>query len=285
MLTTELISAAQLAAQLADVRVLDARGGPPGRAAYLVEHLEGASWVDLDRDLAAPAEDAAIGGRHPLPPIEAWCRRLGDWGVTPDTDVVLYDDAGGALAAARAWWMLRAVGHRRVAILDGGWQAALEAGLPTTDTSAPSPSSEPYPVPDDRRWQMPTVSADEVEELRFDAERFLIDVRSPVRYRGDEENLDPIAGHIPGALNLPYEGNLENDGRFHPRAALRELFEERLGLERGRELAVYCGSGVTACHTLFALELAGYTGAALFVGSWSEWCRSDRPRATIQGPL
>jgi len=136
-MTTELISAAELAERLADVRVLDVRGGEAGRSAYLSEHIEGASWVDLDRDLAAVGEDAAVGGRHPLPPIEAWCRRLGDWGIAPGTDVVVYDDAGGAFAAARAWWMLRAVGHRRVAILDGGWQAAVEGGLPKAVVMTP----------------------------------------------------------------------------------------------------------------------------------------------------
>ena len=212
-----------------------------------------------------------MGGRHPLPPIEAWCRRLGDFGITPGTDIVLYDDAGGAFAAARAWWMLRAIGHRRLAILDGGWRAAVEGGLPKSTLSPPIQSCDPYPAPRDRKWQMPTVSADDVEELRFDSGRSLIDVRSSVRYRGDEENLDPIAGHIPGAVNLPYAENLDDEGRFHDRAALRSLFEERLGRDSGEALAVYCGSGVTACHTLFALELAGFSCAALYVGSWSEW--------------
>jgi thiosulfate/3-mercaptopyruvate sulfurtransferase len=282
-MTTELISAAELAERLVDVRVLDVRGGEAGRSAYLSEHIEGASWVDLDRDLAAVGEDAAVGGRHPLLPIEAWCRRLGDWGIAPGTDVVVYDAAGGAFAAARAWWMLRAVGHRRVAVLDGGWQAAVEAGIPKAAASPPSRSCEGYPAPEGRTWQMPTVSADDVEELRFDSARRLIDVRSPIRYRGDEENLDPIAGHIPGAVNLPYAENLSDDGRFRDRAALRSLFEERLGRDSGEALTVYCGSGVTACHTLFALELAGFSGAGLYVGSWSEWCRSERPRATIQG--
>ena len=252
--------------------LLDARPGP---ANFGREHLPGARHADLDRCLStalAPGADPARGGRHPLPSPEAWARQLGAWGITPGTTVVAYDEAGGGNAAARLWWMLRAFGHERSAVLDGGMQAALAQGLPAPG-AAPAPAP-PYP---EDRWLLPMADLAMVDRLRQDPDWKVLDVRATPRYRGETEPFDPVAGHIPGALNLPYSENLGPDGRFRPAQELRRMYQSLLGdTPRGR-LVVHCGSGVTACHTLLALEVAGLGGAALYVGSWSEWCRNPLP--------
>ena len=266
-MASPLISAPDLAALKDKVRLLDCRPV----AAYEKGHLPGALHADLERDLSRAGEegfDPARGGRHPLPDLRAWRDTLGRWGITPDTAVVCYDDQGGANAAARAWWMLRAVGHERVRVLDGPL-----AGMALT-TNAPSiESAPPYPA---SHWQWTTVDIGVVEKLAQHADWIVLDVRSAPRYRGETEPIDPVAGHIPGAKNLPFTENLQADGRFKSFEALRELYG---GLDPAR-LVVHCGSGVTACHTLLALDHAGLSGGTLFVGSWGEWCRSERPRAT-----
>lgn len=269
MLPTPLVTVDWVRANLDEVRVLDARGGPKAREGYDAAHVRGAHFADLERDLSAP-DDPARGGRHPLPPIDAFRATLGRWGIGPETPVVIYDTSGGVLAAARAWWMLRAVGHEAVAVLDGPWDA-----LPTTDV-APAPAmAPPYPARTEG-WALPTVEADEVDLRRVDPAWRVIDVRAPERFEGRVEPLDPVAGHIAGAVNLPCAANLEG-GRFLDSAKLRERFEA-FGVPPER-LVLNCGSGVTACHTLLALEHAGLPGASLYVGSWSEWCRSGRPQA------
>ena len=253
--------------------LLDARS----REAYTAGHLAGARNADVDRELSERG-DPARGGRHPLPPLGRWRAQLGAWGIGPATPVVVYDDQVGANAAARAWGMLRSVGHENVAVLDGDLR-----GLPMTTEL---PRVEPLPPYPAQRWLRPTVDVDEVDALRGDPEWKVLDVRSAPRYRGETEPIDPIAGHIPGALNLPFAENLEG-GRFKSPAALREQYQSLLGDTPAERLVVHCGSGVTACHTLLALETAGLHGAALYVGSWSEWCRnSERPRMppASQGP-
>lgn len=266
----------QLAA-LPEVLLFDVRTGEQGERAYATGHLPGAQFVDLDRDLSGPQTTPAQGGRHPLPEPARFAARLGAWGVTTSSHVVLCDEQGGANAAARMWWMLRALGHERVQVLDGGLKAALAEGLPLTEQLPERTPQPPYPA---RRWTLPLADIDTVDELRQRPERLVLDVRSAVRYRGEQEPIDPIAGHIPGAANLPLSENLEPNGRFKSAAALRSQY---LGLLAGRPpeaLVVHCGSGVTACHTLLALARAGLDGAALYVGSWSEWCRNPgRPRA------
>lgn len=274
MLPTPLVSVDWLAPRLHEVRVLDARGGPDAREAYTRAHVEGAYFADLERDLSAP-DDPARGGRHPLPPIEAFRATLGRWGIGSSTPVVVYDSSGGALAAARAWWMLRAVGHQAVAVLDGAWDA-----LPTTDIVPELVDGPAYPLLT-RDWSLPTVDADEVDQRRIDPTWRVVDVRASARFEGRVEPLDPVAGHIAGATNLPCTENLE-EGRFLDAATLRARFE-RLGVPPAR-IIVSCGSGVTACHTLLALEHAGLRGASLYVGSWSEWCRSHRERGPSEAP-
>jgi thiosulfate/3-mercaptopyruvate sulfurtransferase len=265
-----------------DAVLVDARAKPAGVAAYVEAHLEGAVHVDLDADLAGPVVDAARGGRHPLPSLEAFGALLGRLGIGPDTRVVIYDDQGGANAASRLYWMLRAVGHERVAVLDGGLAGALAAGVPTERGAREVAPRPPYPV---RAWSLPTADIDEVAAAAADKARLVLDVRTAARYRGDEEPFDPIAGHIPGAKNLFFGENLGADGRFLPADALREKYQERFAGVPPENVIVHCGSGVTACHTLLALEQAGLAGAKLYVGSWGEWCRNeDRPRATGDEP-
>ncbi|HEX6642298.1 MAG TPA: rhodanese-like domain-containing protein, partial [Thermoanaerobaculia bacterium] len=200
--------------------LLDAR---PKKADYDAGHLRGAQHADLETQLSAASDanaDPSHGGRHPLPPLERWTQQLGAWGIGPDTDVVIYDEQAGANAAARAWWMLRAVGHERASVVDGRL-----IGLPITTELPIVEAREPYPATE---WQRPFVDLDRVDVVRLDRDWKVLDVRSRERFRGETEPIDPIAGHIPGALNLPFAENLEN-GRFKSPAALRAMYEELLG--------------------------------------------------------
>lgn len=264
-------------------RILDARSSPGAEIAYEEGHLPGAVHALLDRDLAAPAPHPERGGRHPLPPIERWAATLGGWGIRPDTHVVIYDDQSGAMAAARAWWMLRAVGHEKVQVLDGGLAAAKDAGLPLVTGSVAVTTARPYPV---TSWLLPTADVEEVDRAREDPGRRVVDVRAAFRYLGWREPIDPVAGHIPGAINVPYSANLDGAGRyFRAPAELREHYRRELGGVPAERAIIQCGSGVTACHTLLALEHAGLPGASLYVGSWGEWCRQpERPRAAEEEP-
>ncbi len=275
-----ILSPAALRALEGPVCLLDARRA----RAFAQGHLPGALSADLEADLStasAPGHDPARGGRHPLPAPGAWAQRLGAWGIRPGLPVVAYDDAAGGNAAARVWWMLRAAGHQASAVLDGGLQAALAEGFVLTRDGSPVEPLPPCPCP---AWALPTLDADQAARWAGDPARKLLDVRSAERYRGETEPFDPVAGHIPGALNLPYPENLRPDGRFKAPALLREQYLAFLDGTPPERLAVHCGSGVTACHTLLALEAAGLPGAALFVGSWSEWCRSGRPLAAGPQP-
>jgi thiosulfate/3-mercaptopyruvate sulfurtransferase len=271
-----LISAPDLLARLSSIRLLDARPGPADHAAG---HLPGALHADLNHHLSTasdPDHDPAKGGRHPLPPLERFAAQVGAWGIGPATEVVVYDANGGGNAAARLWWMLRALGHERVLVLDGGLPAALGAGMRLAVDHPVVPQLAPYPAD---HWRLPLVEAAGVEILRNDPSRKLLDVRSPERWRGESEPFDPVAGHIPGSVNLAWNDNLAADGRFKSPDLLCTQYEALLGGTRPDQLTVHCGSGVTACHTLLALEVAGLHGAALYVGSWSEWCRGGRAMA------
>lgn len=271
-----LITVTDLHARLGRLRLLDARPDP---AEFTQGHLPGALHADLNRHLSTacdPEHDPLRGGRHPLPPPLRFAAQLGAWGIGPDTEVVVYDASGGGNAAARLWWMLRALGHQAVSVLDGGLAAALEAGLPL---SQESPSLHPRAAYPADHWALPQTDAEGVDHLRRDPTRLLLDVRASERWRGEVEHLDPVAGHIPGSVNLPWAENLQPDGRFKSPATLRAQYDLLLAGRHPDQLTVHCGSGVTACHTLLALEVAGLAGAAIYMGSWSEWCRSGRPRS------
>ena len=278
--SSPLISAEALKAALGRVRVFDVRFDlarpEAGEAAWREGHLPGAHHLHLDRDLSAKdGVPALCGGRHPLPTREVFAATAARLGLTPDTPVVLVDAQGG-MFAARAWWMLRWIGARDVRVLDGGlaaWRAAggaLEPGEVAPAT--PGPAWPLGPEPEGLRLTADALAA----QLGRVA---LLDARAPERYRGDVEPLDPVAGHIPGALNRPFSANLGPDGRFLPPEALRAAFQ---GLAGARPVVHQCGSGVTACHNLLAMAVAGLPGGALYAGSWSEWCR-DPARPVAQG--
>jgi thiosulfate/3-mercaptopyruvate sulfurtransferase len=248
--------------------VLDVRwqlGGPPGRADYLRGHIPGAAFVDLETELAGPAGAA---GRHPLPESDVFARAMRSAGVSGERPVVVYDGAG----APRAWWVLRFFGHPSVAVLDGGLAAWEAAGYPI-EAGEPSIEAGDFVA---RPGGMPMLDAAGASALAG-GNGVLLDARAPERYRGEVEPVDPVAGHIPGAVNVPATVNLGPDGRFRPAAELREQFE-RAGVRPGATIGAYCGSGVSAAVDVLALELAGYPGAALYVGSWSEWI-TDPSRA------
>ena len=259
-----------------DLVVLDARVSLAdrslGEAAYRQGHLPRARHADLDRDLS---DHGRSGGRHPWPGAEGLTATLGRWGIRPDQQVVVYDAGDGALAAARAWFLLRALGHRDVAVLNGGWARWNALQLPV-DTALPSIQSTTYPgtFDADRLLDAPQVQA------HLDAGGLLIDARAAERFRGEVEPLDRVAGHVPGAINRPYAENL-SDGAFKPADLLAAEFGALLQGRAPDEVVVMCGSGVTACHHLLAMSHAGLHGAKLFTGSWSGWLEDpSRPVAT-----
>ena len=256
--------------------LIDARGFGNSRERYEQGHLPGALYVDLE-ELAAHPEDAANGGRHPLPAAKDFAALLGRLGVTPQTHVIVYDDKAGANPAARFWWMMKAIGHEQVQVLNGGLQAAIAAGITVTTEVPGAPQTTEYPAPMDYTG---TVAIEEAGQAAQSAGRIVIDVRETPRYLGQTEPLDLIAGHIPGAINVPYLTNLGVDNRYLSAGELKLVYQDVLGNIKPEQVIVHCGSGVTACHTLLALEQAGLSGAKLYVGSWSEWSRRDLPIAT-----
>ena len=244
-----------------------------GRRAYRESHLPGARYAHLDEDLSGPITPTA--GRHPLPDPARLARKLGEWGIGGGTQIVAYDDMGGMLAAARLWWLSRWLGHEAVAVLDGGLSAWRQAGLPLTAELPVARSATFEARPDDRLW----LTTARVQALSKDD--LLVDARAAARYRGEMEPIDPVAGHIPGAVNLPTEDNLAADGHFRPVAELRARFLAVLEGRAPTAVVHNCGSGVTACHNLLAMEAAGLSGSRLYAGSWSEWIRDpSRPVAT-----
>jgi len=276
---TTLVSPEALAAALGrdDLVVLDARFSlaepGAGEAAYRTAHIPVARYADLDRDLSDHRKAGA--GRHPWPEASDFVAALERWGITPEHQVVVYDGADGALAAARVWFLLRALGHARVAVLDGGWARWTALGLPVDDV-LPQPRPARYRGEFDHDRLLDGASV----QVHLDAGGMLLDARAGERFRGEVEPIDRVAGHVPGARNRPYADNLRN-GRFKAAAELRNEFGRVLGAHDADKVAVMCGSGVTACHHLLAMEHAGLPGAKLYTGSWSGWISDPtRPVAT-----
>lgn len=274
-----LITADELLALLdrgAPVTVLDVRyrmGGPGGTDEHAAGHVPTAVYVDLDTDLAGPPGGAS-GGRHPLPAPDRFAEAMRRCGVRRDRPVVVYDDWSG-LAAGRCWWLLRHHGHPDVRLLDGGWAAWRAAGG-AVETGAAEPRPGDFAAVPGAPYE--TVAVADVLDVEV-----LIDARSPERYRGEVEPVDPVAGHVPGAVNVPTSANLTADGTFRPVEELRAVYAAA-GVVPGADVAVYCGSGVTATHDLVALELLGVRGR-LYAGSWSEWSADPgRPVATSGRP-
>ncbi len=281
---TTLVDAAALAAHLDDRHdgprwvIVDCRfvltDPEAGRRAYAAGHIPGACYAHLNDDLSAARR--ADAGRHPLPDADTLARKLGAWGIGNDTQVVVYDDSFGSIAA-RLWWLLRWLGHKNVALLDGDIRKWVREGRAMTDRIPVVTPRRFEPRVNNRLW----VAAAQVEALRMRNDARLLDVRAEERFTGEVELLDPVAGHIPGARNIPFEDNLDYDGTFLPAEELRALYRDALAQASPEDTVVMCGSGVTACHSLVALEHAGLPGAKLYAGSWSEWIRDPgRPVAT-----
>jgi thiosulfate/3-mercaptopyruvate sulfurtransferase len=247
-----------------------------GQIDYRARHIPGADYASVAHDMAGPK--TGTNGRHPLPSLEAFGETARRLGISPGRQVVVYDQDSG-LFASRLWWMLRASGHDAVALLDGGLAKWMQEGRPTRtgDESSPPGTFTPRPYPER------LVQVDEIAAGLDSPGRLLVDARGPERFEGQQETIDRAAGHIPGAVNHFYRWNLAEDGTMLPPERLREVYAGLLGTRRASDVVMYCGSGVSACHNLLAMEQAGLTGSKLFVGSWSEWS-SDPARPIATGP-
>lgn len=276
---TTLISCEELHALLGrpDLVIVDCRFSladtASGRQAYEESHIPGAFYAHLDEDLSGPVIPGKTG-RHPLPSVEEAAQLFSGWGISPDTQVVAYDDMSGAIAA-RLWWMLRWLGHNQVAVLEGGWPHWVQKELPV-DSHIPAKVTGHVFVPTPRPELL--VDVDFVEKVSLNPAYKVADSRTPDRYRGEFEPIDPVAGHIPGALNIPHPDNVDADGSWHTKDQLRERFQDTLGDTPAENTIFYCGSGVTACRNLLAYYHAGLGEAKLYAGSWSEWIQSEERR-------
>lgn len=247
-----------------------------GFKAYRHGHIPDARYAHLDKDLSSAVTD--FTGRHPLPNFITLVNKLGIWGIDNNSQVVVYDDVSGAFAG-RLWWLLRCLGHENIAVLDGGYKHWQKLGLPVTTTLPTIKPSVFRAYPSENTG----LTALDVENGLAQKAICLIDARTPERYRGEQEPIDPVAGHIPGAVNRPFQSNLNNNGLFLSAEALRNQFKTLIGDKNPQQVVHMCGSGVTACHNLLAMEVAGLAGSKLYPGSWSEWIRNkNRPIATTQ---
>lgn len=253
-----------------DVIMIDASAG--SKARYHEQHLAGALFADVNEDLANIG-DFAKGGRHPLPDVKQFAQVLQKFGISKNSHVIIYDDKNGGNAAARLWWMLRSVGHEKVQVIDGGFQAAVKAGFPTTNKTETKKAADAYEA---EAWTLPLSDMTEVEAVAKMADHLVIDVRDANRYAGLNEPIDTLAGHIPGAVNIPFTENLDTEGFFCPPDELKNKYSKALASIKPENVIVHCGSGITACHTLLALDYAGLPMAKLYVGSWSEWSRNNK---------
>lgn len=246
-----------------------------GRRAFEAGHIPGAQFADIEQDLSGPK--TGRNGRHPLPSRQALAKQFGQWGIGHDTHIVAYDAQGGSFAA-RAWWLARWLGHERVSVLDGGWAAWVQAGLPVS-REAVQRAPRPFVA---RAALVALVDAQAVEARTRDS--VLVDARAAQRFSGELEPIDPVAGHIPGAIHRCWQDNLQDpaSGLMKPAEQLREAFTELLAGRSPQALIAYCGSGVTACHHILAMSHAGLPGAALYAGSWSEWV-ADPSRVVALG--
>jgi thiosulfate/3-mercaptopyruvate sulfurtransferase len=265
-----LVSAAQLAQHLDDPEwiIFDCRftlsDPDSGHRAYQAAHIPGARYAHLNDDLSS--EVTAASGRHPLPDPTLLARKLGQWGVDNSKQVVVYDDSFGSMAS-RMWWVLRWLGHESVALLDGGVQRWIRDGHPMTAKTPEITPAEFKAQPDSNMW----VDANCIEEALLSDKCLLIDARSEERFSGEREMLDKVAGHIPGSVNYPFEDNLDMGGTYMSADELREAYLDLLSGVEPQRVVHLCGSGVTACHSVLAMEHAGLKGARLYPGSWSEW--------------
>ena len=262
-----------------DILIFDVTNGKDAKANYDTKHLDGAIYIDLNTQLANIKEDAANGGRHPLPKIEAFAETLSNLGITPQSHVIAYDDKNGSNAAARFWWMLKAVGHEKVQVLNGGIQQAEKTGFPINNKTVTIIKADLYPVTD---WKLPIADINEVESVSRDTNHLVIDVREAARYKGETEPIDLISGHIPGAINASFANNLDENGLFLAPEKLKEKYNQLFQNRNPENIIMHCGSGVTACHSILAVAYANLEIPKLYVGSWSEWSRNNKPIETSE---
>jgi thiosulfate/3-mercaptopyruvate sulfurtransferase len=260
-----------------DVMIIDASGGPEAYKKYRIQHVPGTVFVDLETELSQKKESAAMGGRHPLPDPVTFSKTLGKIGIKKTTQVIIYDDKAGANAAARLWWMLKSAGHEKVNVVNGGLKAIHAAGIEISNASVSRRPVEDYQFDE---WLLPVANLEEVEHASKNQEALVIDVREAYRYNGESEPIDLVAGHIPGTINVPFPSNLKEDGTYRSVGELKDNYHSIIESRKPENIIVHCGSGVTACHTLLAMDEAGIKNAKLYVGSWSEWSRNDKPIAT-----
>jgi thiosulfate/3-mercaptopyruvate sulfurtransferase len=253
-----------------DLVLIDASNDVNANENYLKSHLSNAIFIDLNTQLSDIKEDVAFGGRHPLPSVENFCKLLGGIGISDSSHVVIYDNKYGANAAARLWWMLRSIGHDKVQVLNGGIKQAIMIGYPTSHEVISLSTVSAYNA---THWILPISDIVEVEAVSQLPHQLVIDVREAPRYNGEIEPIDLIAGHIPGAINLPFVNNLDDKGCFLPAPILYQKYISIIGNIDPNKIIVHCGSGVTACHTLLAMDYAGLQIPKLYIGSWSEWSR------------
>lgn len=254
--------------------IIDAGSGKPARENYLLNHIDGALYIDLNEDLAEIPENAKNGGRHPLPKLEKFLDLLQGLGIEENSHVIIYDDKNASNAAARFWWMLKSVGVEKVQVLDGGLQNAEKFGVAVNSNKTEAKKVERVNI---QEWKLPTVDLNFIEENSDKEDFIIIDVREKDRYDGKSEPIDEVAGHIPGAINIPFKENLNEDGTFKNPEILKEKYSAIFQNILSENISIHCGSGVTACHTLLALDYAGFELPNFYVGSWSEWSRNDKP--------
>lgn len=255
-----------------NLRIFDVRTGSNAKENYIKKHLEYSVFVDLNSDLAE-IDDPKNGGRYPLPKFEDFIKILGELGIDKNSHIVIYDDKNGANAAARFWWMLRAVGHKNVQVLNGGLQVAQNQNYPLSSVEEYYPETKF--ISDYQDWQLPQVWIDDVKKASQDSDSMIVDVRESQRFDGIMEPIDLVAGHIPNAQNFPFIDNLDEKGLFKSPEVLRNLYSELFDNYEKSKIIFHCGSGVTACHSLLALDYAGFDIPNLYVGSWSEWSRNE----------
>jgi thiosulfate/3-mercaptopyruvate sulfurtransferase len=254
--------------------ILDASNSAWSKERYKKEHLEGAFHLDLETQIANIEPDVSVGGRHPLPSLENFSITLTDLGITPDSHIIIYDEESAGNAAARLWWMLVAVGHEKVQVVDGGYQQAKAVGFPiSSEIIKPKPNTKYI----SEKWLLPLVTMVDMDKIVNNENYLVVDVRSKVRYDGITEPIDLIAGHIPGAINSFYMDNIDANGFFLPPEVLKEKYSKIMGNFPPENVIFHCGSGVTACHTLLAIASAGLEIPSVYMGSWSEWSRNNRP--------
>jgi len=274
MKLTSIIEIAELLEiyQNPEVLIFDVSSGKDARSNYEKEHLQGAFFVDINTQLAEIKMDLSKGGRHPLPNIETFAKTLSDLGISKDNHLILYDDKNGSNAAARFWWMLKSVGLEKIQVLNGGFSEAKKNNFPLSSKGESAKSyPELYIV---EKWSLPLIEMDELEKVSQNPSYLIIDVRDRERYEGKHEPIDLKAGHIPGAINIPFTENLDKQGLFLSPSELKTKYERIIGEINRDNIIVHCGSGVTACHTLLAFDYAGLDIPKLYVGSWSEWSRN-----------